>query len=331
MSSVAFWILAAMLTIYVLLDGYDLGVAAIAPLVARTDAERAAAMQSIGPFWNGNEVWLIAAGGSLFALFPQAYASAFSGFYLPFMVVLWMLMFRGIALELRGHLPSELWHTFWDFCFTASSVLLVALFGVALGNIVRGLPLGRDGYFLGTFTFLLNPYALGVAMLAIAALAQHGASFLLTRIEGLPATRSHRLAARLWWIVVALYATVSVWTLAQRGSLGQHAMHAWPIALPVASLCALLAFRLLLWRGAYLWAFVASAAFLTTLLVAAAGTIYPYILPGFPSAQSGLSIDAFAPSPPAFFTSIGVLAVGLCIVIAYTIVVWRNFKGKISV
>ncbi|MGH8164855.1 MAG: cytochrome d ubiquinol oxidase subunit II, partial [Rhodanobacteraceae bacterium] len=161
MSTAAFWLLIAMVTMYVLLDGYDLGVATISPLVARTDEERAATMQSIGPFWNGNEVWLIAAGGSLFALFPQAYASAFSGFYLPFTIVLWLLMFRGIAMELRSHFKSELWHGFWDFCFTSSSVLLVALFGIALGNIVRGLPLDREGYFLGTFAFLLNPYAIG--------------------------------------------------------------------------------------------------------------------------------------------------------------------------
>ncbi len=102
-------------------------------------------MASIGPFWNGNEVWLIAGGAALFALFPAAYASSFSGFYLPFIVVLWLLMFRGIAIELREHFTSELWHQFWDAAFSLSSALLIVLFGVAIGNLLRGVPLERVG------------------------------------------------------------------------------------------------------------------------------------------------------------------------------------------
>lgn len=330
MSSVAFWLLAAMITIYVLLDGYDLGVAAIAPLIARTDAERAGTMESIGPFWNGNEVWLIAAGGSLFALFPQAYASAFSGFYLPFTIVLWLLMFRGIAMELRGQFASELWHNFWDFCFCGSSIGLIALFGIALGNLVRGLPLDRDGYFLGTFGFLLNPYALGVGLLAIAALAQHGATFVLMRIAGPPAQRGRALLATLWWIVAALYVVVSLSTLAQRWPLEHHGMHAWLIVMPVLSLLSLVALRILVARGSSARAFAASCAFLATLLVASAGTMYPYILPGYPSGLGGLNIDAATPSPTALATTVGVVAVGLCIVVAYSIFVARKMARKIS-
>src|SRR6516225_6034578 len=138
-----------MLTAYVLLDGYDLGLAAIVPLIARTDRERAAAMESIGPFWNGNEVWLVASGGALFALFPVAYAVSFSGFYLPFVVVLWLLMFRGLAMELRGRFETQLWHEFWDTAFWLSSAMLILLFGIALGNLVRGVPLDPSGYFQG--------------------------------------------------------------------------------------------------------------------------------------------------------------------------------------
>ena len=152
LGTIAYAVIAFMLTAYVLLDGYDLGIAAVTPIIARTDRERAAAMAAIGPFWNGNEVWLIAAGGALFALFPAVYASSFSGFYLPFIVVLWMLMFRGIAMELRNHLDSDLWRQFWDVAFWLSSLLLVVLFGVALGNLVRGLPLDSHGYFAGPST-----------------------------------------------------------------------------------------------------------------------------------------------------------------------------------
>ncbi|MGA8535507.1 MAG: cytochrome d ubiquinol oxidase subunit II, partial [Candidatus Tumulicola sp.] len=193
LGTIAFGTIAFMLTAYVLLDGYDLGIAAISPVIARSERERAVVMSSIGPFWNGNEVWLIAAGGALFALFPAAYASSFSGFYLPFMIVLWMLMFRGIAMELRNHLASDLWRQFWDVAFWLSSSLLIVLFGVALGNLVRGVPLGAHGYFLGTFGFLLNPYALLVAAFGVAVLAQHGATFAMLRIDGEPALRAARL------------------------------------------------------------------------------------------------------------------------------------------
>src|SRR5580658_1521681 len=183
---------------YTLLFGYDLGDGAISLVLAKTRAERSAIVASIGPFWNGNEVWLIAAGGALFALFPQAYASAFSGFYLPFIVVLWLLMFRGVALELRSHFPSEIWHQFWDACFFASSVLLILLFGVALGNLLRGVPLGPQGYFSGTFDELLNPYAVLVGIFAVVALAMHGAAFLVMRIDGPMVQRARRLVTRLW-------------------------------------------------------------------------------------------------------------------------------------
>ncbi|MGC2633157.1 MAG: cytochrome d ubiquinol oxidase subunit II, partial [Candidatus Cybelea sp.] len=160
MSVAAFVTIAFMFAMYVMLDGYDLGVATVGALIARGERDRSAVMASIGPFWNGNEVWLIAAAAALFALFPAAFAAAFSGFYLPFIVALWLLMLRGIAVELREHFPSEVWHQFWDAAFAGSSALLIFVFGIALGNLLRGVPLDASGYFEGTFAFLLNPYAL---------------------------------------------------------------------------------------------------------------------------------------------------------------------------
>ncbi len=184
MSVLAFAVIAFMLTMYVLLDGYDLGVASITPFVARSDREREGSMRSIGPFWNGNEVWIIAGGGALFALFPKAYASSFSGFYLAFIIVLWLLMFRGVAMELRSHFPSEIWHQFWDACFFGSSLLLILLYGVALGNLLHGVPLGPEGYFDGTLNELLNPYSIMVGLFAIAALMLHGTTYLVMRTSG---------------------------------------------------------------------------------------------------------------------------------------------------
>jgi cytochrome d ubiquinol oxidase subunit II len=328
-SAASFWLLTLMLTFYVLLDGYDLGIATIAPFVARTDEERLAAMQCIGPFWNGNEVWLIATAAVLFALFPQAYAASFSGFYLPFMVVLWLLMFRGISLELRSHFPSQIWHDFWDACFFLASLLLVLLFGVALGNLLRGLPLNPNGYFQGTFGFLLNPYATLVGIFAVAALVMHGASFLILRLDGAPSGRTGAGFGRIWWIVGVLYVAVTVWTLLLRGGFGS--LRPFVVVMVALSVAALVAIRAARARGHDLAAFLASSAFLATLLVAAAGTIFPYLLPAYPAGGTGISIYSATPSPGGIITTFGFTIAGLVAVAVYSAVAWRRIAGKIRV
>jgi cytochrome d ubiquinol oxidase subunit II len=327
MNAVAFILLAFMLGAYVLLDGYDLGIAAIAPLVARTSDERQAAMHAIGPFWNGNEVWLIAAGGALFALFPKAYASAFSGFYLPFVVVLWMLMFRGIAMELRSHFPAPIWRDFWDFCFTASSLLLILLFGVALGNLVRGLPLDAAGYFAGTFGILLNPFAILVGVLAIVALALHGALFLIVRVDGPPAIRARDLATRLWPVVLLLYIVVSLVTFRVNGG----ALQAWWIIFPIAAFGGAIVSWIATRAGRAMQAFAGSSLFLASLLAAAGAAMYPYLLPGFPIRASGLSVVDAAPSAIALVSALAVVIVGVAIVLTYGAFLLRAMREKISV
>src|SRR3984957_10356477 len=142
-----FWLVAIMLTVYVLLDGFDLGAGAIHLLVAKTDQERRQVLASIGPVWDGNEVWLIAAGGTLYFAFPTLYASAFSGFYLPLMIVLWLLILRGISIEFRSHLEGPVWGSLWDAVFCGASGLLAIFFGAALGNVVRGVPFDAAGDF----------------------------------------------------------------------------------------------------------------------------------------------------------------------------------------
>ncbi|HVR46454.1 MAG TPA: cytochrome d ubiquinol oxidase subunit II [Candidatus Binatia bacterium] len=327
MAIAGFIVVAFMLTMYVLLDGYDLGVAAIGPTIARSDRERAAIMASIGPFWNGNEVWLVGAGAALFALFPVAYASSFSGFYLPFIVVLWLLMFRGIALELREHLPSELWHQFWDAAFSLSSALLIVLFGVALGNLLRGVPLDAAGYFQGTFAFLLNPYALLVGAFALCTLALHGGAFLSWRVDGDLGEKARRGMLRLWWAVLILYLAVTALTFAVRAPLGA----SWLFAMPVISLVTLVDLRRRVARGQAAAAFLESSFFIVTLLTASAGTIFPYLLPAFPQGRGGVSIFAAAPSSVALACALTVTIAGIVIVGIYSPVVWRRMGGKISV
>src|SRR5271156_651655 len=147
METLWFMIVAVMVAAYVVLDGFDLGVGAIYLGVARTGDDRRRALRAIGPVWDGNEVWLLVAGGTLYFAFPLLYASSFSGFYLPLMMVLWLLMLRGIGIELRAHMESPVWIPFWDFVFCSSSLLLAIFLGAALGNVVRGVPLDSSGYF----------------------------------------------------------------------------------------------------------------------------------------------------------------------------------------
>src|ERR1700676_1059549 len=147
METLWFALIAVMIAAYVVLDGFDLGAGIVYLLVARNDSDRRTVLKSIGPFWDGNEVWLLAAGGTLYFAFPVLYASSFSGFYLPLMMVLWLLILRGISLEMRSHVRGRIWPVLWDACFSLASLLLAVFYGAALGNVVRGVPLDAAGHF----------------------------------------------------------------------------------------------------------------------------------------------------------------------------------------
>src|SRR2546427_12274832 len=176
MGFVWFWLVAIMIVAYVVLDGFDLGVGILHPFLARTDEDKQLMLRSIGPVWDGNEVWLLAGGGTLYFAFPLLYASAFSGFYLALMIVLWLLILRGASIEFRNHIKSAVWDPLWDFLFCASSLLLAVFLGAALGNVVRGVPLDASGYFfeplwtnfrLGEETGILDWYTILVGVLAL--------------------------------------------------------------------------------------------------------------------------------------------------------------------
>lgn len=322
MNAAAFALLALLVTAYALLDGYDLGIGILHLFIARSDDERSASLATIAPFWNGNEVTLIAAGGAMFALFPRAYASAFSGFYLPFMLVLWLLMGRGMALELRGYFPSDLWHGFWDAVFASCSTVLAFLLGVALGNVLRGVPLDADGYFSGTFTSLFNWYAVLVGLFTLAVLALYGALFAAWRSRVL-AQRAERSANALWVAVLTLYAVTTFATLRAHAPSMVGAL--W-IA-PAAALCSLLAVRALRSRTLR---FTAGGVLLLALMATAALTLYPYLLPSYPIGSGGLDVSNSATNPHGLFVGTIVLAVGLAVVAVYGTISARNLLRDVS-
>ena len=208
-----FWYaaLTIMLAVYVILDGFDFGVGIIYPFVARTEQERRMALASIGPVFSGNEVWLVASGGVLFFAFPKAYAAGFSGFYLALIIVLWLLILRGLALELRSHLDHPLWRQLGDVVFSAASLLLAIVFGAALGNLIRGVPLNSDGYFFVAFWTdfsagpapgILDWYTILTGVASVAILALHGANYLAMKTEGELYRRAVATAKLAGWLAL---------------------------------------------------------------------------------------------------------------------------------
>ncbi len=288
MAELWFWLLALMLAVYATLDGFDFGVGMLHFVVGKTAAERDTVLRSIGPVWDGNEVWLVAAGGTLFAAFPLLYATAFSGFYLPLMIVLWLLLFRALGIELRHQLQSELWHQAWDVAFSAASALLALFFGAALGNLVRGLPLDQKHEFfeplwtdfrVGTVTGILDWYTLLVGITACAVLALHGAHWLAFKLDRELAERARTQAKRLWLAAVPLTLLTTVASSAVQPQLLQN-LTRYPVGLicPALALAGLVAARLLLARSPK-HAFVASSLLVTGLVLSAALAIFPHALP----------------------------------------------------
>jgi cytochrome d ubiquinol oxidase subunit II len=207
MGFIWFWLVAVMIVGYVVLDGFDLGVGVLHLFLVRTEAERRATLASIGPVWDGNEVWLLAGGGTLYFAFPLLYASAFSGFYLPLMIVLWLLILRGISIELRNHIDVGVWRALLDGVFGLSSALLTIFFGAALANVLRGVPLNADGYFFlplwtnwqpGIHPGILDWYTVIGGLVALVALTLHGALWLTIKTSGDLAQRARRIVTPLW-------------------------------------------------------------------------------------------------------------------------------------
>jgi cytochrome bd ubiquinol oxidase subunit II len=287
MAQIWFWLLALVLGIYAVLDGFDFGVGILHFVVAKTQAERDTLLRSIGPVWDGNEVWLVAAGGTLFAAFPALYAAAFSGFYLPLILVLWLLLFRALAIELRHHIDDLLWHQAWDAAFSASSALLALFFGAALGNLVRGLPLNEEGEFfeplwtdfrVGEATGILDWFTLLVGLTATTALALHGALWLNLKTTGDVQARSSRLARRVWPMLLALTLLTTFASSAVQPRLITN-LSRYPLGLlfPLVAAAGLIGMRSFLGRSA-LRAFLASSAFVLGLIGSAAFAIFPHAL-----------------------------------------------------
>ncbi|HXJ89564.1 MAG TPA: cytochrome d ubiquinol oxidase subunit II [Candidatus Binatia bacterium] len=339
METLWFMIVAFMIAAYVVLDGFDLGAGVIYPLATRTATERHAIMRAIGPVWDGNEVWLLAAGGTLYFAFPLLYASSFSGFYLPLMIVLWLLMLRGIGIELRAHMDNPVWRGFFDFIFFAASALLTIFFGAALGNVVRGVPLGPDQYFfeplwtdfrVGTNNGILDWYTVLTGLMALVTLTTHGALYIATKTEGDLNSRSRAIAMRLWPVqlsltIIGLIASVVI----RPAVLDNYKHHAVGFLIPVIVFGSLAVMMHAMLKHSDRNAFLASCAYIVGMLVGAALALYPVVLPA--STDPARSLTIYNTSAGHHGLSIGLVwwTLGMILAFGYFFFVYRMFQGKV--
>jgi len=340
MGFVWFWLVAIMLVAYVVLDGFDLGVGILHPFLARNEQERQLMLRSIGPVWDGNEVWLLAGGGTLYFAFPLVYASAFSGFYLALMIVLWLLIMRGISVELRMHINVGVWKSFFDGLFFFSSALLAIFYGAALANVIRGVPLQEDGYFflplwtnwrIGPQPGILDWYTVIGGVVALVALAVHGTLYLAVKTEADLQQRSRALVRRLWVLLLVLtIVSLPASMIARPDTLANY--RAYPIAflVPAAVLLALLGMIQFCRKGADLKAFACSCVYLTVMLVGAAIGLYPRLLPSTTGPTYDITIEKALSGPHTLRVGLAWWAFGMCLAFTYFVIVYRMFRGKVS-
>jgi cytochrome d ubiquinol oxidase subunit II len=329
-----------MFAIFAVLDGFDIGAGAIYLFAARTDAERSAILRSIGPVWDGNEVWLLAGGGTLFFAFPAAYAAGFSGFYLPLIIVLWLLILRAIAIEFRNHIRSLVWQPFWDVVFAASSVLLAIFFGAALGNLLRGVPIDRAGMFflalwtdfrIGDPVGILDWLTIMVGLSSLAALSMHGALWVALKTGGDLESRARRIANLTWMAAVAL--TVLLFAVIppfMPHLVRRYAARPWGFVFPLVAVAGLLGARLFNRADRALYAFGCSSAYVFAMLASAAFALYPYLLASNSDPALGVTIFNGANSPYALGVGLVWYVPGMILVTAYFAFAYRNLTEKVD-
>jgi cytochrome bd ubiquinol oxidase subunit II len=338
-ATIWFCLVAIMIAGYVVLDGFDLGAGIVHLFIARTDRERRLVLESIGPVWDGNEVWLLAGGGTLYFAFPALYAASFSGFYLALMMVLWLLILRGISIEFRSHIDSPIWGPFWDLVFGGSSALLALLLGAALGNVVRGVPLGSDGFFFlplwtnfqpGKDAGIVDWYTLLVGVASFVALTVHGCYWVAARTGGDLQQRARSLASKTWWAVIVVTGLTTLVSFRIQPHLAsQFAAQPWGYLFPLIALLGLVAMRLYSARRRDMAAFLGSCLYLVGMLTSAAFGVFPYVLPSNVSPGAGLTVFNAAAAEYGLYIGLAWWIPGMILAALYSVFVYRRLAGKL--
>ena len=339
MAELWFGLLCLSLVLFVILDGWNIGAGVLHMIVAKSDLERRQVIAALGPMWSWNEVWLIAAGGTFVLAFPRVMAVSFAGFYLALWLVLWSFLLRGISIEVGGHIPDRLWQSAWDFVFAFSSVLLAVLFGTALGNVIRGVPLDGTGQFsMSLFTDfgvrgrvgILDWYTLSVAVFTTTLLAAHGSTYLGLKTTGRVHEQSDLWARRLWLAAAVLFVIITLETQIVRPELSGAFVHR-PIAW--LSVAILFAGAAAVWNGlrrpSEPRAFAGSCAVIASLLLGAAASVFPTLLHSTLAPEHSLTIYDGATAEGSLRLALIWWPVAFVLAVTYFVAVMRNYGGKV--
>jgi len=326
-----FVILNVLLIGYAILDGFDLGVGILHPFVAKTDTERRLVMNSIGPLWDGNEVWLVTFGGALFAMFPNAYASIFSAFYLPFVLLLFALIFRAVSLEFRSKRTNVFWRNFWDILFFIGSTLATFLFGVAVGATMQGLELSELGDYQGTMLDLLNGFSVSVGLFAVALFAMHGAIYLFLKTEGELQQRLFSWMKGTYYLYLILFLIVTFWSVFFVPASLQH-FGDYPALwlIPVLNVLAIANIPRAIGKKKPFYAFMNSCVTIAALVFLFSAALFPDLLPAANDTSYSITIYNAASSTLTQKIGLIIVAIGMPMVLSYTVLIYWTFRGKVK-
>jgi len=330
LNSIWFVLVGVLFAGYAILDGFDLGVGML-HLFTRTDRHRRIMLNSIGPVWDGNEVWLVTGGGALFAAFPEVYASSFSGFYMAMMLLLFSLIFRAVAIDFRSKKAQAWWRRMWDVSFAASSLVASLLIGVALGNIARGVPLNANFEYIGTFWDLLNPYALLVGVTTVALFMMHGAIYVVMKTDGDLQAQVRGWINNAIIFFIICYATTTMATLLYVPHMAVNLKNQ-PVLfiLPLLNMLAIANIPREIHHGREFRAFLSSCAAIAALLALFGVGMYPNLILSSPVAAHSLNIYNGASSADTLQIMLIIAVLGMPMVIAYTVSIYWIFRGKVK-
>lgn len=358
---VIWWVLLGILLIgFAIMDGFDLGVAIWLPFLGKTDMERRILINSIGATWEGNQVWFILGGGAIFAAWPALYALSFSGFYLAMLVILLALILRPVGFKYRSKVNNPRWRTFWDYALFTGGFVPALIFGVAVGNVLQGVPFHFDhslrAFYTGSFLALLNPFALLCGLLSVSMLAMHGAFFIATKTEGILQERGENAARITALITSLLFVLGGIWiyygidgftltsaavhdgpsnpfyksvAMQSQAWLVNYTAMPWTMLAPAAGIIMpLLAIVLLRWSKL---AFVCSALAIFGIIATVGVSMFPFILPSSTNPEQSLMVWDSSSSQLTLFIMLIATVILLPIVLVYTAWVYRVLRGKITV
>ncbi len=356
------WLVLGVLLIgFAIMDGFDLGVGMLSPIVGRTDAERRVALNTVGPVWEGNQVWLILGGGAVFAAWPALYAVAFSGFYLAMFLVLCALILRPVGFKFRSKVASPVWRGVWDVALFVGGFVPALIFGVAFGNLLVGAPFRFDEtmrlVYEGNLFGLLNPFALLCGLVSVAMIVMHGGTYLALKAEEPVASRAAKAARPSAFALIALFTIAGVWValgldgyaitsavvgngpsnpllktveLHRGGWLANYSAHPWMLLAPVLAYLGALGAIALLARRSPGRAFISSAVAVLGVIATAGVSLFPFLLPSSLDANASLTVWDASSSELTLGIMLGVTVVFLPIVLLYTAWVYRVLRGRVT-